>query len=170
MSTKNLQCNSDPNYNFHECIESYFYQLRGCQYPWNVYSKLNLPVCSNFTEVKYMIESYDPNMGMGREKFTPSEQIMRTNGKCLPPCKNIIYDIKFEKWNMGGDGRSFQIAFADFSFISASEYVACGWTCIVGELGGNLGFFLGGSIIFGIDLIIEYMGKLAKILKIRLSA
>ena len=116
-----------------------------------------------------MIESYDPNTGKGREKFTPSEQIMRTNGECLPPCKNIIYDISFEKWEMGGAGRSFQIAFADFSFISAREYVACGWTCIVGELGGNLGFFLGGSIIFGIDLIIEYIGKLAKIVKTRLS-
>mgnify|MGYP001263254702 CR=1 FL=1 len=71
---------------------------------------------------------------------------------------------------MGGDGRSFQIAFADFSFISASEYVACGWTCVVGELGGNLGFFLGGSIIFGIDLVIEYIGRLIKALQIRLAS
>ena len=170
MSIKNLQCNSDPKYNFHECIESYFYKLRGCQYPWNVYSKLNLPICTNFTEVKYMIESYDRNMGKRREWFTPSEQIIRTNGECLPPCQNTIYDIKLEKWNMFGDGRSFQIAFADFAFRSASEYVACGWTCVVGELGGNLGFFLGGSIIFGIDLVIEYIGRLIKALQIRLAS
>ena len=117
-----------------------------------------------------MIESYDRNMGKRREWFTPSEQIARTNGECLPPCKNTIYDIKLEKWEMGGDGRSFQIAFADFSFISASEYVACGWTCIVGELGGNLGFFLGGSIIFAIDLIIVYIGRLANIVKMRLAS
>ena len=170
MSTKNLQCNSDPNYKFHECIESYFYKLRGCQYPWNVYSTLNLPICTNFSDVKYMIESFDPNMGRGREKFTPSEQIARTNGECLPPCTNIIYDIKLEKWELSGEGRSFQIAFADFAFISASEYVACGWTCIVGELGGNLGFFLGGSIIFAIDLIIDYIGRLANIVKMRLES
>ena len=71
------------------------------------------------------------------------------------------------KW---GEGRSFQIAFADFAFRSESEYVACGWTCIVGELGGNLGFFLGGSIIFAIDLIIEYIGRLANIVKMRLAS
>ena len=169
MSTKNFQCNSDPSYNFHECIESYFYKLRGCQYPWNVYGKSNLPVCKNFTDVKYMIESFDRNMGKRREWFTPSEQIIRTHGECLPPCTNTIYDIKLEKWNMGGEGRSFQIAFADFSFISTSEYVACGWTCVVGELGGNLGFFLGGSILFAIDLIIEYIERLANIVKRRLE-
>ena len=117
-----------------------------------------------------MIESYDRNMGKRREWFTPSEQIIRTNGECLPPCKNIIYDIKLEKWIMGGEGRSFQIAFADFAFRSESEYVACGWACVIGELGGNLGFFLGGSIIFGIDLIIEYIGRLAKIVNMRLAS
>ena len=163
LSTKHSRCNSNPNYNFHQCIESYFYERRGCQYPWNVISNLDIPICTNFTEVKDMIKSYDPNMGYRRDKFTPFEQITRTNGTCIPPCTNTIYDVKFEKLSLGGEGRSFKIAFPDFSFKSGSEYVACGYACIIGELGGNMGFFLGGSLMFVIDLVIEYVGILGKI-------
>ena len=114
-----------------------------------------------------MTESYDPNLGKGREALNPSELIKRTNGTCLPPCETTIYDIELEKWDMIGDGISFQVAFADFSFRAASEYLACEWTCIVGELGGNLGFFLGGSLIFAIDLIIDYVGRMVDIVKTR---
>ena len=115
-----------------------------------------------------MIESYDPNMGFNREWFSPSQIINKTSGMCLPPCKNIIYDIKIEKLHMTGEGNSILIYFPDFSFISKNEYVACGWTCMVGELGGNLGFFLGGSVIVVIDLIIEYARKLTNIVKMRI--
>ena len=113
--------------------------------------------------MKDMIMSYDPNMGYRRDKFTPFEQMTRTNGTCTPPCANTIYDVKFERLSLGGEGRSFQVAFPDFSFKSGSEYVACGYACIIGELGGNMGFFLGGSLMFVIDLVIEYVGILGKI-------
>ena len=167
LSTKNFQCNSDPNYNFHKCIDSYFYKLRGCQYPWNVYDDLNLPVCANLTARELMAETYDPSLGKGRESVAPSEQMKRTNGSCLTPCKNTLYNIKLEKLDIAGKGNSFQIAFPDFSIKSSSEYFACEWTCIVGELGGNLGFFLGGSIIFAIDLLIEYVRRLIDIIKMK---
>ena len=62
---------------------------------------------------------------------------------------------------MIGDGISFQVAFADFSFRAASEYLACEWTCIVGELGGNLGFFLGGSILLALDLFFTGIRRIA---------
>ena len=170
FSTNALQCNPDPNYNSYECIESYFYQLRGCQYPWNVYSNLNVPICTNFSEVKDMIKSYDRNMGYRRERFTPFEQITRTNGTCLPPCKSTLYRTRFQKWDISGEGRSFQIAFPDFSIVSETEYVKCGYACIIGELGGNLGFFLGGSLLFVIDLVIHYVAMLAKIVLLRFHA
>ena len=64
--------------------------------------------------------------------------------------------------------RNIQITFPDFAFISYNEYVACGWTCIIGELGGNLGFFLGGSVIMAIDLILEFVRRIANSIKIRI--
>ena len=38
--------------------------------------------------------------------------------------------------------------------VYSRQYYACDMFCVLGQLGGNLGFFLGGSILAGIDLII----------------
>ena len=170
LSKRNHECNPDPQYNFHECIESYFYELWGCQYPWNVYNTSNLPTCKKFNEVSHMNDPYDPNKGHGRELFRTSELVARTNGKCIPHCKNTIYDIKIEKWAITtyGRNRNVLITFPDFAFMSYNEYLACGWTCIIGELGGNLGFFLGGSMIMAIDLILEYFRRIANSVKMRI--
>ena len=165
ISTASVPCNPDPHYDFYQCIESYFFKKRGCQYPWNVYKNLNLSVCNNYNDVKLMMESYDKNMGYERVNFTPFEQTKRTKGECLPPCKSIILDTEIEKWEMGGGRRSIQIAFSSFNFVSREEYNACGWSCVIGELGGNLGFFLGGSILFAIDIILECITKLVKFVR-----
>ncbi len=45
--------------------------------------------------------------------------------------------------------------FKNFFFTYEAEYLVCDWTCLVGEVGGNLGFFLGGSLLAFIDLIIK---------------
>ena len=113
-----------------------------------------------------MNDPYDPNKGHGRELFRPSELVARTNGNCVPPCKNTIYDIKIEKWAIAtyGRNRNVLITFPDFAFMSYNEYLACGWTCIIGEFGGNLGFFLGGSLILSIDVMLESVEKLVKMM------
>ena len=165
ISTKSFPCNSDSSYDFYQCIESYFFKKRGCQYPWNVYKNLNLSVCNGYNDVQLMMGSYDRNMGYERVNFTNFERAKRTKGECLPPCRNIIFDTEVEKWNMDGSRRSLQIAFSSFNFVSRNEYIACGWSCVIGELGGNLGFFLGGSILFAIDIIMEYISKLGKLIR-----
>ena len=42
--------------------------------------------------------------------------------------------------------------FKNFQFVYEEEYTVCDWTCLIGEFGGNWGFFLGGSILAGFDL------------------
>jgi hypothetical protein len=37
--------------------------------------------------------------------------------------------------------------FKSFQFTYSEEYFLCDWTCLIGEIGGNFGFFLGGSIL-----------------------
>ena len=165
ISTASFPCNSDPQYDFYQCIESYFFKKRGCQYPWNVYKNLNLSVCNVYNDVKMMMESYDRNMGYERVNLPIFEQSKTTKGECLLPCKNYIFDTEIEKQEMGGSRRSIQIAFSSFNFVSRDEYIACGWSCVIGELGGNLGFFLGGSILFAIDVILEYITKLGKFIR-----
>ena len=164
MSTKEKPCIEDPEYDYYKCIESYFYRQRGCQYPWNVYTHLNVPICTNYSEIKALLESTDPNMGYGREWFTTSERTTRTKMECPPPCHVTIYNLRFEKWNMRGSGKSLQIALSDFTIVTREEYLACDSTCVIGEIGGNLGFYLGGSLIFCLDIIIEYGSKILEFL------
>ena len=168
LSRSRFPCNSDPDYNFYKCTESYFHGLRGCQYPWNVYKDLKIAVCSNFTKIKLTTESLDENMGNGengRIFINPSELVTKT--KCLPPCKMTRFDYSFENWPIKGERRLFQIVFADFKILTRTEYVACDWTCIIGEFGGNLGFFLGGSLISFINLILESLENLFMVLQRR---
>ena len=157
MPTKTKTCIEDPGYDYYQCVESYFYSKRGCQYPWNTYKNLNLPKCINYTAITNMIKSTDPNMGFLREMFAPSERQTRTNEKCPPPCSSTHYNVNFEEWSMHGSNVSLQIAFADFMITHKEEYLACDTTCILGQLGGNIGLFLGGSILLGLDMVMEYV-------------
>lgn len=43
--------------------------------------------------------------------------------------------------------------FKNFKFEYEEEYLVCDYTCVIGEIGGNLGFFLGGSILAYMDMI-----------------
>ena len=59
--------------------------------------------------------------------------------------------------------------FPDFQFTHREEYPACDATCIFGELGGNLGLFLGGSILLGLDLLLEYAAKITRMCAVHMS-
>ncbi len=45
--------------------------------------------------------------------------------------------------------------FKNFLLTYEREYWVCNWTCLLGEVGGNLGFFLGGSIVAYMDRLIN---------------
>ena len=142
-------------------MESYFYKQRGCQYLWNVYEELDIPICTNFTEIHYVIHNLDRNKGYRRENFPEYERTMITKKECLPPCFVTHYATKFERWARKSiPNRSVQIAFSDFVFHHKEEYLSCDTTCIIGELGGNLGFFLGGSILLVLDIIMNWITKM----------
>ena len=42
-----------------------------------------------------------------------------------------------------------------FTIEHQEEYLECDSTCVIGDIGGNIGFFLGASILFGLDVIFE---------------
>ena len=131
FATKERPCNNDPEYDYYRCTETYFYKRRGCQYPWNIYHNLNLPICTNFSQLEQMIEYRDRNKGYRREQFTNFERMMRTNRECPPPCHTASYNVDLEQSDIGGSGKSLQIAFADFRIVNSEEYSACDQTCVI---------------------------------------
>ena len=170
IPSRSEPCIEDPNYDYYKCFESYFYEKRGCQYPWNVYKDLKIPICSNFTETEQMVLNKDRNMGKNRIYFGHSERLTRTKMKCPQPCKFTKYKLRYGTWDLwntlpGIAENSIHIGFPNFRIVNKTEYPACDLTCVIGRLGGNLGFFLGGSILFAIDIAMEFVSKTVHIIR-----
>ena len=172
ISTTGEPCNDDPNYNYYDCFESFFYKKRGCQYPWNVYDSLDVPICTNFTKTVDLIYNKDRNLGYSRYYFGHSERLTRTEMQCPVPCHHTKYELDYGSWDIekhsqGITFRSIQIGFSDFMIVYAKQYKMCDFACILGQLGGNLGFFLGGSVLAGLDFIFLAISKLFHILELK---
>jgi hypothetical protein len=101
----------------------------------------------------------DRDYGAYRKFYTNSERSMRTHNQCPLPCHMTSYDLKYLV-EPEGSGKSLRITFSDFRVDDKEEYLACDQTCIIGEVGGNLGFFLGGSILIFFDILAKQINRL----------
>ena len=80
---------------------------------------------------------------------------------CRLPCTTTNYDFEYSFINVRHPGLNdleadfvITLWFKNFRFEYSEEYVVCDWTCLVGEVGGNFGFFLGGSVLAVFDLFV----------------
>ena len=165
MSTKRINCNDDPNYSFYQCSENYYNKIRGCQYPWSVNNGSNTGICSKYSELSSLFWYYNQNIdtGAGRDKLKLSEILLKYRKECPPPCYLKKYIVGFEQWAWFSRANpvSLQIALDGFTIYHLEEFFKCDTGCIIGELGGNLGFFLGGSMLMAIDLFLTGIRRIA---------
>ena len=164
-NTQDRPCIVDSNYNYYKCVESFFYDKFRCQYPWNTYQDLHLPVCNNLTTIKNSAYTVNRENGKEREYYSNLQRAVYTKNKCLVPCHVTRYFLRYETLknhnnNKGQRQRSITITFDHFLIEHKDEYPACDITCIIGELGGNFGFFLGGSILACYDLIVLAISRM----------
>ena len=171
MNTKSHPCITNPDYNFYKCVETFFYQQQGCQFPWNSFKALDTPICSNLTYMNEIANEADRCKGSDRDEYSNLQRIEYTMGKCVLACNNTIYRLnyinnqeemkRFRSWNplLNEGNYSLVISLENFLIEHRAEYLACDTTCIVGELGGNLGYFLGGSLLALFDIIVMYISK-----------
>ena len=166
LSTIDRPCQEQPSYKFYQCVESHFYQQLGCQFPWNVYKDMKVPVCNTLSQLSNVLEQSTMNrsLGMDREWWTNQDRHLYTNGKCTRPCNVTSYQLKYEVKTSDyvNNTWDFDIAFKNFKFEQKVEFLVCDGTCVIGELGGNLGFFLGGSILALIDFIANIFAYLQR--------
>ena len=96
-------------------------------------------------------------MGRDRRFWTNYERVLRTEGECPQPCNVTSYELKYEVKEVIGDGVSIDIAFKNFVFEHRDEFRSCDFSCVIGEVGGNLGFFLGGSLLLFIEFTLSFL-------------
>ena len=153
-----MKCYDDPEYSFFNCVEKYYSKKRGCTYPWDSNEVSNTTICEKYSNLSSLIWYYNQNIdtGAGRENFKLSEILLKIRNECPPPCYQKEYTVEFEKWALFSDVNhvSLQIALDGFTIYHEEEFYKCDSTCILGELGGNMGFFLGASVLMGVDIII----------------
>ena len=166
VQTKRMPCIDDPDYSFFKCTEDYYSKKRGCKYPWNSIEKSNATDCGKYSDLSPLIWHYNQNIdsGAGRENFKLSEILLEMKSHCPAPCFQKKYSIEFEKWAWFSDATpvSLQLALDGFTIYHEEEFYKCDFTCIVGELGGNMGFYLGASILLSLDIFFNVIGRIFK--------
>ena len=93
--------------------------------------------------------------GAGRETIRKSEEPVELGKACPLPCFRKKFKVKIASWNdfTNNPTRSLKVVLDGFTIKHREEYLECDSTCIIGNIGGNIGFFLGASILLGIDVI-----------------
>ena len=74
---------------------------------------------------------------------------------CPQPCTTTNYELYYSylgEFDAAADIMAF-VWYKNFKFQYNEEYIVCDWTCLLGEIGGNFGFFLGGSILALFDVL-----------------
>ena len=173
ISTSKIPCNDDPEHSFFNCIESYYSRRRGCQFPWNADNTTNIKICEKYSEISSVLMNFfNRDTGAKRETFRLSDILMNAEKHCARPCFLKKFEVKLDGWSLMDQDKSLtkpttslKIVLDGFSIKHEEEFLKCDSTCIIGEVGGNLGFFVGGSILLGIDILFTGINEIARRLK-----
>lgn len=158
MSSDSRQCTSDPNYSFMKCVEEFHIKKRGCQAPWLFFPEFDYPMCRKLIEMPGKFYREIDEQDWSRPYWSKIEKVIKTG--CPQPCTVSNYDFQYsyvDEIDIGLDGDAdwvLYLWFQNFLFKYEEEYQVCDVTCLIGELGGNLGFFLGGSLLSFFDVFV----------------
>lgn len=132
------------------CFENENSRRRGCQKPWNHFNDSKIPVC---TDIKQTVQLLGREQEWSQPFWSTIERSQKSG--CHQPCTKTKYRIQYSYIDDGDTNTDFPIYiwFKNFKFQYDEEYVVCDWTCLIGEIGGNFGFFLGGSILAMYDVL-----------------
>ena len=95
MNTKSRPCTDRADYDFYRCVETFFYNQHGCQYPWNVFKGSDIPVCSNLSRIKEMIYTWDRSKGLHRDDYSNLQRVEYTKNECLTPCNETRFRLTY---------------------------------------------------------------------------
>ena len=100
---KIFNCNTDPNYNFRECVRQKISNREGCVSPFDHKTTDTLPLCSNVSSLDKFENFYHiVHLSSNREEL---EELTG----CLLPCSytryNLAYSTPISSWEKFDDSR-----------------------------------------------------------------
>ncbi|XP_059098081.1 uncharacterized protein LOC131892296 [Tigriopus californicus] len=155
--------NDEVNYVFGDCVKKKFDTWRGCQAPWDFKSTSPLPVCNNIRNISRLFSSMTPESDADISQSFYSTLGLSLHTQCSLPCTVSKFEPHISsypppdwyKWMDNGADWIVYLWFKNYQFQYDTEYVVCDSTCLLGEIGGNLGFFLGGSVLAYMNTIVQ---------------
>ena len=93
--------------------------------------------------------------GARREYMRESEIPVELRKTCPLPCYRKNFKVNIAGWHPRYMTRTMKVKLDGFTIEHREEYLECDSTCIIGNIGGNIGFFLGASILLGLDVILK---------------
>ncbi|XP_023326275.1 acid-sensing ion channel 4 [Eurytemora carolleeae] len=94
---------------------------------------------------------------------------------CPLPCNRSSFSLEYtyirqEKIDIGWGREDFDFAISiwakNFQIEDSEEIIVCDSTCLLGEVGGNIGLYLGVSVITLVDILFIILYKLEHLVKI----
>ena len=98
---------------------------------------------------------FNTDTGAKRETFRESEMPIQLKKKCPLPCFRKSFLVNIDTWHDWDikPTLALKLMLDGLTVTHREEYLQCDLTCIVGNLGGNIGFYFGVSILLGLDVI-----------------
>ena len=152
-----FDCNTDPNYNFRECVRMKISNSQGCVSPWDHKTTDTLPTCSNVSSLNNFAVFY-------RSAYQSSsrEELEELTG-CLLPCSYTRYRLADTRV-LRFSSDAFSISYASTEQVTEEEVLLFPLDSLVSELGGALGLFLGFSFFGAVSVVEGWIRNLLQVI------
>ena len=139
-------CEASESYNFTICVKTSLSTKIGCRLEWDVWSSLEIPVCTEVEQLLRFEKEYFKLMNMDQAT------VVEYTG-CNIPCTYTEYKLATAPIKYAAGERIIQILLSSSQVSSKTEEIIYPFESFVSEFGGALGLFLGFSFLMIWDVI-----------------
>ena len=176
LDTPERPCSSQTDYCFKNCVNDLRMTTRDWQDPWNYNKEINKTMSTNKTQILEFYD-YDRNghtLKAMHEIIYKSKKELQNIG-CALPCNRSEINLQYtyiprEKIDTNWKNEDFDWAISvwakNFEINYNTEIKVCDDTCLLGEVGGTIGLYLGVSCISLVDLVVVCIRRLSRLSKL----
>ena len=170
-------CSSQTDYSFRNCVNDLRMTTRDWQDPWNYNNGINKSMSTNKTQIMefYDWDRHGDILKPMYDIIYQSKKDLQNKG-CPLPCNRSEINLQYtyvprEKitgtsWNNEDFDWTISIWAKNFEINDNKEIKVCDDTCLLGEVGGSIGLYLGVSCISLMDLVVLCIRRSSRLSKL----